>query len=454
MITGRTAVAIGLLPLVFALVSPLVGAQAHNPMDDLNQIAAAVQAGTVTPEEGTASVDTLLDKIPPTDVTVSVRKSLAGAAETILTVAGTLAPAESHLQGDALPSGKGVLLTPTPEVVSAGLERLLGTRDRFRNLLASHGLEDILDEVVTRLTVVYPAEKSGSDTLFRLRLDQQAVSRLAPEGGRVRLAVGSFFVEFPSGWLDAPPEAFDPLDPTVHLWLSAAAWASPAASGEPPLPPGVAPAGWRLNGGVKLSGYRDPPAYSGTDVITAGLPAGNSAPGTFVRAYVRAGQVDAAWRYCAEWTLESGLLSVRVPAGNSSIVTTTLDPRVPGLAVADVRLVIDGEVVISAVPPRMVEGRILVPLRVLAEALGLQVTWDGEVGRVGLKRVSGEVTQEVTLDVGGNVALVDGRAVGLDVPALIDGGRTLVPLRFAAEAMGAAVSWDGPRRLVEVKSSD
>jgi hypothetical protein len=308
--------------------------------------------------------------------------------------------------------------------------------------------------VATRLTVVYPAEKSGSDTLFRLRLDQQAVSRLAPEGGRVRLGVGSFFVEFPSGWLDAPPEAFDPLDPTVHLWLSAGAWASPAASGEPPLPPGVAPAGWRLNAGVRLSGYREPPAASGTDVITAGLPAGNSAPGTFVRAYVLGDQADAAWRYCAEWTLESGVLSVRVPAGNSSIGTTTLDPRVPGLAAADVRLVIDGEVVISAVPPRMVEGRILVPLRVLAEALGLEVTWNGEAGRVGLKRVSGEVTHEATLDVGGNVAMVDGVPVGLDVPALIDGGRTLVPLRFAAEAMGAAVSWDGPRRLVEVKSSD
>jgi hypothetical protein len=83
LITARTAVAIGLLPLVFALASPLVGAQAHNPVDDLNQIAAAVQAGTVTPEEGTASVDTLLDRIPPTDVTASVRKSLAGAAETM-----------------------------------------------------------------------------------------------------------------------------------------------------------------------------------------------------------------------------------------------------------------------------------------------------------------------------------------------------------------------------------
>jgi len=66
-------------------------------MDDLNQIAAAIQAGTVTPDEGTASVDTLLDKMSPTDVTVSIRKSLANAAETILTVAGTLEPAESQL---------------------------------------------------------------------------------------------------------------------------------------------------------------------------------------------------------------------------------------------------------------------------------------------------------------------------------------------------------------------
>ncbi|MGQ9532394.1 MAG: ABC transporter substrate-binding protein, partial [Desulfotomaculales bacterium] len=56
----------------------------------------------------------------------------------------------------------------------------------------------------------------------------------------------------------------------------------------------------------------------------------------------------------------------------------------------------------------------------------------------------------VRLTIGSNVAYVNDRPVTLDVPARIVRGRTLVPLRFVSEALGAQVAWDAAARLVSV----
>ena len=49
----------------------------------------------------------------------------------------------------------------------------------------------------------------------------------------------------------------------------------------------------------------------------------------------------------------------------------------------------------------------------------------------------------VQLTIGSTTAYVNGQAVTLDVAPVIEGGRTLMPLRFIAEAVGAEVAWDG-----------
>ncbi|MBQ7660435.1 MAG: copper amine oxidase N-terminal domain-containing protein, partial [Clostridia bacterium] len=49
---------------------------------------------------------------------------------------------------------------------------------------------------------------------------------------------------------------------------------------------------------------------------------------------------------------------------------------------------------------------------------------------------------EVKLTIGSNTAYVNGQAQLLDAAPVIDNGRTLMPLRFIAEAMGATVDWD------------
>ncbi len=91
------------------------------------------------------------------------------------------------------------------------------------------------------------------------------------------------------------------------------------------------------------------------------------------------------------------------------------------------------------------DGRTLVPARFIAEALKAKVAWDPDTKTV-------TITQEprvITLRIGEARALVDGREVQLDTRAEISPeGRTMVPLRFIAEALGQGAQWDAATRTV------
>ncbi|MCL5982580.1 MAG: stalk domain-containing protein, partial [Firmicutes bacterium] len=90
--------------------------------------------------------------------------------------------------------------------------------------------------------------------------------------------------------------------------------------------------------------------------------------------------------------------------------------------------------------PFIENGRTMVPLRFLGEQLGAVVRFDSAKKEVTLTK--GTVT--IQLHLGEKTARVsqDGaapRTVVLDVPARVARGRTVVPLRFMSEALGAAV---------------
>ena len=112
------------------------------------------------------------------------------------------------------------------------------------------------------------------------------------------------------------------------------------------------------------------------------------------------------------------------------------------------RVVVDGQAIAFDQPPVMIAGRLLIPLRGVFERLGARVEWHPDTGRVLARR--GKTV--VVLQLGSRYALVDGRRVLLDVPPIIIGGRTLVPLRFVGEALGAGVDWDPMGRIVYVTS--
>lgn len=117
----------------------------------------------------------------------------------------------------------------------------------------------------------------------------------------------------------------------------------------------------------------------------------------------------------------------------------------PGAAAAPIRLFVDGREIAADTPPQIVEGRTLVPVRAVAEALGASVKWDPATQTV---TIAG--SHSVSLTIGKASAGVDGRAVGLDVPAQIIGSRTFVPVRFVGEAFGYSVAWDGATPAVKL----
>jgi len=112
---------------------------------------------------------------------------------------------------------------------------------------------------------------------------------------------------------------------------------------------------------------------------------------------------------------------------------------------ADITVTLNGEAIDFAdQAPEIVEGRTLVPLRAIFEALGASVEWDQATKTV----TSSMDDVTVKLTIGDNTLYRNGEGVTLDVAAQILNGRTMVPARAIAEAYGVDVQWDAATRTV------
>jgi hypothetical protein len=95
-------------------------------------------------------------------------------------------------------------------------------------------------------------------------------------------------------------------------------------------------------------------------------------------------------------------------------------------------------------PPIMKNGRTLIPLRGVIEALGGMVAWDKETGKITTSL--GGVTVELWLEK--NIARVNDESILIDpsdkevIPEIIK-GRVMLPLNFIARNFGMMVNWEG-----------
>jgi len=97
-------------------------------------------------------------------------------------------------------------------------------------------------------------------------------------------------------------------------------------------------------------------------------------------------------------------------------------------------------------PSYIKNGRVMVPIRFVSEALGFTVQWDNIFKIVSIY-VNGTT---IRLQVGNATADLFGKAVTLDAVPEIKTGRTFVPLRFISENFGAKVTWDGELKIVKI----
>ena len=116
----------------------------------------------------------------------------------------------------------------------------------------------------------------------------------------------------------------------------------------------------------------------------------------------------------------------------------------------NITVTVDWDEIKFDVPPKIINGRTMVPLRAIFEALDAQVDWDGIT-----RTVTGYRNNTfVSLVIDSRIATLNGKTVELDVPAIIDSGRTLVPARFISESLGAKVTWNEKLRKVEILTQD
>ena len=138
------------------------------------------------------------------------------------------------------------------------------------------------------------------------------------------------------------------------------------------------------------------------------------------------------------------------------ITAVTLTVTICFLAVATViadtdkiHVIIDGAAVNFDVAPQIIDGRTMVPVRGIFEAVGAEIYWDGSTGIITSVTADGSI---IKMEVGSTGIYVNNTAFTMDTAPMIVGGRTLVPARFVAVATGKSVEWDQRSRSVIIKS--
>lgn len=127
------------------------------------------------------------------------------------------------------------------------------------------------------------------------------------------------------------------------------------------------------------------------------------------------------------------------------IVKTDRDIQLK-LTIGESKALLNDSTIELDVPPQIIDGRTLVPVRFISESFGCTVGWEAETGKITIVR--GDFT--ITLYKDKNNALINGQEYQLDVPATIVSGRTLVPVRFISESFGALVGWEAETKTITV----
>ena len=119
----------------------------------------------------------------------------------------------------------------------------------------------------------------------------------------------------------------------------------------------------------------------------------------------------------------------------------------PANAQSNIQVKVDGSYLSMDVPPAAVNGRVLVPLRAIFEALGAQVDYQNGVIS------SSKGNDIVVLYLGQKYMKVNDQTVSLDVAPAVINSRTLVPIRAISDAYSCTVNWDGGKKTVFISTN-
>jgi len=129
-------------------------------------------------------------------------------------------------------------------------------------------------------------------------------------------------------------------------------------------------------------------------------------------------------------------ISVKAYARDGSLITTQQIKA----AVGDALVTVKGARIDFDSQPKIVNGRMFVPVKQIAAALQADAVWNAGAQSISLQNAAKGLS--VTFAIGSTAARKNGQAVTLEAAPFAHNGRTYIPLSFVAEAFGLAKSWD------------
>lgn len=142
-------------------------------------------------------------------------------------------------------------------------------------------------------------------------------------------------------------------------------------------------------------------------------------------------------KYKYQYILSVSLVLVLLP---SCIWAKAPQPQLP-----PPKLYLDGREIGQDTPPVIVNGRTLVPLRLISEELGFSVEWHEEEQTVLVQAYDGLILSFTIGDTSFGIGDMEGH---IDTPPMIIGDRTYLPVRAIADAYHLPLTWDSKTRSV------
>lgn len=96
--------------------------------------------------------------------------------------------------------------------------------------------------------------------------------------------------------------------------------------------------------------------------------------------------------------------------------------------------------------PLITNGRTLVPIRAIVEAMGGSISWDGAARKITIK----QNTKVIVMWIGKKNTSVNGVNKTTDVAPQVINGRTMIPLRFVIENLNCEVKWDAATKRITI----
>lgn len=108
----------------------------------------------------------------------------------------------------------------------------------------------------------------------------------------------------------------------------------------------------------------------------------------------------------------------------------------------EIHVVINGQKVEFSRAPVMIDNRMLVPIRTVAEAMECQVGWDAQTQSVLISNDRASLRLRIDYDVMWVGPAGEEASVQLDIAPILIEDTTYLPLRKVVEALGGSVVWD------------